>query len=81
MSNLDGNNILEFSCNFYSGFYREEADVDEYFISGDHDHYISTETISLPTDNVSYEEVSCEPKIKKRKNKYIFSVSVSSNKL
>lgn len=47
--------------------YREEADVDEFLISGDHDHYISPETIVLPNDAVAYEETSCEPPRKKRK--------------
>lgn len=47
---------------------REEADVDEFLISGDHDHYISSETIVLPNEAVAYEETSCEPpRAKKRK--------------
>lgn len=47
---------------------REEADVDEFLISGDHDHYISSETIVLPNEAVAYEETSCEPpRGKKRK--------------
>lgn len=46
--------------------YREVADVDEFFITGDHDHYISSETIVLPTEIVKYEEIPCEPKPKRR---------------
>lgn len=47
-------------------FGREEAEVDEFLISGDHDHYISSETIVLPSEAVAYEETICEPKAKKR---------------
>lgn len=37
-------------------------------MSGDHDHYISSETIVVPNEAVAYEETSCEPpKAKKRK--------------
>lgn len=50
-----------------NNFFREEADTDEYLISGDHDHYISTETIVLPNEAVVYEEAPCEPRAKKRK--------------
>lgn len=41
--------------------------MDEYLISGDHDHYISTETIVLPNETVTYEEAPCEPKPKRCK--------------
>lgn len=51
-------------------FYREEGDVDEFLISGDHDHYISSETIVLPNEAVAYEESTCEPKAKKRKKSW-----------
>lgn len=36
-------------------------------ISGDHDHYISSEAIVLPNDAVAYEEAICEPRPKRRK--------------
>lgn len=45
---------------------REETDVEEFLISGDHDHYISSETIVLPDEAVAYEEAICEPRAKKR---------------
>ncbi|XP_031627596.1 uncharacterized protein LOC116343581 [Contarinia nasturtii] len=47
----------------------EEADVEEYLtISGDHDHYISSETIVLQNESVAYEEeTTCEPVTKKQK--------------
>lgn len=48
------------------GFCREDGDVDEFLISGDHDHYISSETIVLPNEAVAYEEPTCGPKAKKR---------------
>lgn len=50
-------------------FCREEADVEEYLtISGDHDHYISSETIVLQNESVAYEEeTTCQPANKKRK--------------
>lgn len=47
--------------------YREEADVDEFFITGDHDHYTSSQTIVLQSEAVAYEEPISEPRAKKRK--------------
>lgn len=61
--------FLQAKLYFYNSLYlyREEADVDEFLISGDHDHYISSETIVLPNESVAYEAVIDEPKPKKRK--------------
>lgn len=59
--------ISQSKNNNNNAIYREETEVDEFLISGDHDHYITSETIVLPNDAVAYEEISEEPKAKKRK--------------
>lgn len=65
-------NIIHFPVFKFNGNIccREEADVDEFLISGDHDHYISSETIVLPNEAIAYEEPECEPKAKRRKTNH-----------
>lgn len=55
--------------NYSIPFFHSNVEQVEFILSGDH-HYVSTKPMPIPSEEVTYEEISYEPKAKKRKWKY-----------
>lgn len=60
--------IKSYWANIFSYFTRSnDRRAQAYTKSGDHDHYSLTKLITIPAEMVTYEEITYEPKVKRRK--------------